>query len=376
MVVKRKHPKKSVPVFERDKLGRFVKAPLPLRKKQLPSKAPLPLRKKPLPAKASLPRRKKQLPAKAPLPLRKKPLPAKAPLPLRKKPLPAKAPLPRRKKQLPAKAPLPRRKKQLPAKAPLPLRKKPLPSKAPLPRRKKPLPEKAPLPLRKKKRPAKAPLPRRKKQRPAKAPLPLHKKKPKKKPKKKAKRRYPSFMAVASQAETMIQDKLVVLGDLMKLTEADLNATVKSFINADSTVDGELRISNLPDEWRQIAGLPSIVATISEAVRGAGAFPAKPLIGGAFWVSFGLRFGPKDLDEIMLMAKEYKRFRGLLQVGAHHTTAQSLPAMLNNALALRMFIDRIWAKRSLPPVQLLVRFVWTPKKVNPGRFSGEEGSSK
>jgi len=148
---------------------------------------------------------------------------------------------------------------------------------------------------------------------------------------------------------------------------------VKAFTNTDATVDGELRMRNLPREWRVVRGLPLVMATLSEAVRAMGAFPVKPQMGGAFWVSFGVRFGPKNQREIEQMAKLYKRFRGLLQVGAHHATAQNLSAILNNAMTVRMLIERLWQKRDLPPVQLLVRVVWTPTNERPGRFKGEEG---
>jgi hypothetical protein len=214
--------------------------------------------------------------------------------------------------------------------------------------------------------------PRKPPKKPGKQP-PIKRRRKKRAPKPRPKRRYPSFMAQASEAEIMIQTKLMQLGDLITLSERDLGTDVKTFINQDGTVDGELRLSNLPDEWRTRDGLGAIMATLSEALRGAGAFPAKPSCGGAFWISFGLRFGPKDMTEIQDWAKNYKRFRGLFQIGAHHTNAQNLAAMLNNAVAVRMFIDRVWEKRELPPVQILIRIVWTPTKVQPGRFAGEEG---
>lgn len=198
---------------------------------------------------------------------------------------------------------------------------------------------------------------------------------PKKKPKF-PKRRFPTWMAQAKEAEVMMQEKLVQISDLLLSIEGSLSPRVKSFINKDATVDAELRIGDLPDEWRTVEGLPLIVAAISEALRAVGPFPTNPSCGGAFWISFGLRFGPKDMADMMEWAKRYKRFKGFLQLGAYHTSAQSLPAMLNNALALRMFVERLWQRHNLPPVQLLIRFVWTPTKVNPGREAGEEGETK
>lgn len=171
----------------------------------------------------------------------------------------------------------------------------------------------------------------------------------------------------------MIQEKLFRLMDFLRVTESGLQMSVRSFPNTDATVDGELRISNLPDEWRTIEGLPQLDAAMSNAITGMGAFPLSPSIGGRFWVSFGLRFGPKNMAEIEEMAKFYKRFRGLFQVGAHHSPAHNVGAIITNSLALRMFIERVWAKRDLPPVQILVRFVWTPTTKNPGRDASEIG---
>ncbi len=175
-------------------------------------------------------------------------------------------------------------------------------------------------------------------------------------------------------AENLIQEKLFRLMDHLGFTTDGLQMSVRSFINADATVDGELRISNLPDEWRTIEGLPLVVAALSVAIDGMGAFSLDSAMGGRFWVSFGLRFGPKNQAEIEEMARFYKRFRGLFQVGAHHATAHDTGAIKANALAIRLFIERVWAKRDLPPVQILVRFVWTPTRKNPGRDAKEVGT--
>jgi hypothetical protein len=183
-------------------------------------------------------------------------------------------------------------------------------------------------------------------------------------------------MRRAAAAEELILDQLGRMQEALVVMAGDLDMSVKSFVNADGTVDGELRMRNLPAEWRTVDGMPDLVATLSEAIRAMGAFPGNPSMGGTFWVSFGLRFGPKNHREIEEMAKFYKRFRGLLQIGAHYTTAQSLSAILNNALAIRNLVERVWVKRDLPPVQLLIRFFWTPTTERPGRFKGEEGSTK
>lgn len=188
------------------------------------------------------------------------------------------------------------------------------------------------------------------------------------------KRRYPTFMAKASEAEALMVSKLGTMMDSLAILEPGIDVSVKSFINADGTVDGELRVRELPEEWRSVAGMPYLVSALSEAARAMGALPKGVPEGGAFWVSYGLRFGPKDMREIEEMAKFYKRFRGLFQVGAYHTSAESLGAILTNVLAIRYLVERVWTSRELPPAQLLVRLVWTPDGERPGRFAGEEGN--
>lgn len=272
------------------------------------------------------------------------------------KPAPRKSVPPRGKKVEAPRRPLPKKRGR---KAQPPARKKVLPRKKPLPRKppskpRRPLPRKRP--TKKPKLPPKGRGPR--------------KRKPKGKP---PKRRYPSFMPQAMAAEGLILEKLGRLQEILEFMERGLDMTVKSFVNTDATVDGELRMRNLPAIWRTVKGMPELQAVLSEAIRGMGAFPAKPSMGGAFWVSFGVRFGPKNKREIEDMAKFYKRFRGLLQVGAHHTSAQTLSTILNNVLAIKFLVERLWARRDLPPVQLLVRVVWTPRGDRPGRFKGEEG---
>ena len=348
---------------KRDKLGRFrlVKKLLPRRpstKKSVvrkpPTKKPLPHlspTKKPVvfkpPAKKPLPRRP---PAKKPVVLKP---PAKKPLfrrPLAKKPVTLKPP---------AKKPPPVKRKTASKKPRLrkPAFKKPLPSKR-KPAPKKPLPSKRKPTLKK--------------------PLPSKRKPAAKKPasKRKIRRQYPTFIEQANAAELLALQKLAKMQDTIAIIEPEIDAGLKSMINADGTMDVELRLRNLPELWRTYDGQPSLGSALSEAVRVMGAFPRQPAMGGAFWVSFGVRFGPKNEAEVEMMAKFYKRFRGLFQVGAYHTTASALPAILNNAASIRSLVENIWEKRDLPPAQVLVRIVWTPDGQRPGRFQGEGGSAK
>ena len=360
----------------RDSKGRFVKHPA---QKPLPSKPPArkPPVKKPLLRKppAHKPSVKKPLPRTLPArkPSVKKPLPRTLPArkPSVKKPLPRK-PLVRKpsvKKPLPRTLPArkPPVKKPLPRKPPArkPSVKKPLSHKpsARKPLSRKPLPRKPPA----RKPPVKKPFPRK----------PPARKPPARKPTgKKPRHQYPTFMAKAAAAEMLSLTKLSKMEDVLAITEPQLDMGLKSFINADGTIDSELRLRNLPDDWRTVEGIPGLMGALSEAIRAMGAFPRYPDMGGAFWVSFALRFGPKDEAEIEEMAKFYKRFRGLLQVGAYHTMASAVPAILNNAAAIRNLVGSIWEKRSLPPAQIMARIVWTPDGRRPGRFKGEGGSVK
>jgi hypothetical protein len=193
---------------------------------------------------------------------------------------------------------------------------------------------------------------------------------------KRPRRQYPTFISQALAAEALSLQKLSRFQDTIVIIEPEIDVGLKSFVNSDGTVDAELRLRNLPDLWRTLEGQPSLGSALSEAGRVMGAFPRQPSFGGAFWVSFGVRFGPKNEAEVEMMAKFYKRFRGLFQVGAYHTTASAVPAILNNAATVRSLVESIWDKRDLPPAQVLVRIVWTPDGQRPGRFQGEGGSAK
>ena len=304
-----------------------------------------------------------------------------------------KKPIPRRRQvaklKTTPKKPIPRRR---PAAKPKTTPKKPIPrrrqvakpkttSKKPIPRRRqvakpKTTPKK-PIPRRrqvaKPKTTPKKPIPRRR--------LAVKPKTTTKKPvrvvkKKRPRRQYPTFISQALAAEALSLQKLSRFQDTIVVIEPEIDVGLKSFVNSDGTVDAELRLRNLPDLWRTLEGQPSLGSALSEAVRVMGAFPRQTSMGGAFWVSFGVRFGPKNEAEVEMMAKFYKRFRGLFQVGVYHTTASAVPAILNNAATVRSLVESIWDKRDLPPAQVLVRIVWTPDGQRPGRFQGEGGSAK
>jgi hypothetical protein len=346
----------------RDDLGRFISTPKThskvLKPKSLPAKK-LPVKKEAVkkPIRLTKVSPSKTLPKKVPsqkIPL-KKPLFKKAPpkkLPLKKLP-PKKLPL---KKLPPKKLPL----KKLPPKK-LPLKKLP-PKKLPL---KKLPPKKLP--------PKKLP--------PKKLP-PKKKLLPKKKlpPKKKAE--VPLVAKRSAIAEVEIQAKLESLMESVDTLQSGLNIGIQSFINSDGTVDGELRISNLPELWRQAKGLRILIATISSAFSPFKPFDKEPDIGGGYWATFGIRFGPQNESEVGDMAALYKRFRGLFQIGTYpvqawHTGSLQL-AITDEKAGLRSMIANLESKRGIPPSVILIRFIWGPEWAHdswkrPAHYKGEKG---
>ena len=158
--------------------------------------------------------------------------------------------------------------------------------------------------------------------------------------------------------------------------------SVQSMVNIDKTVDGELRIGNLPDEWREPEGLPDLIATFSNAFASFKVFERYPPMGGSFWFSVAVRFGPQNEMEMGELAKLYKRNKGLFQIGTYPTRADH-PAPLQICLTddrqgLRSMIRNLGDKRGLPPTAILVRLLWGPdwhpdvSGKRPGHYMGEK----
>lgn len=264
------------------------------------------------------------------------------------------------------------RKKPAPRPAP---RKKPLP----LPRR-RPAPRPAP---RKKKRPAPRPVSKKKKL-PRKRPVPAKKKKHlrKKSTKKKlpGRPRRPELPLVAEAsrlAEQEMQARLLALLDSIGAIEGGLSMTVQTFVNRDGTVDGELRIGHLPDEWRIPGGAALLVSTLSNAIRAITVFASKPSMGGTYWASFGIRFGPQNEAEVGEMVDLYKRYRGMFQIGTYPTPAWGQGALqvalTGDTVGLRAMLNSLMKKRGLSPSVILIRFIWTPDNKRPAHYRGEKG---
>jgi hypothetical protein len=364
----------------RDRSGKFLPDAAP-RKKSAPRPAP----KKPAPRPAPRPAPKKP----APRPVSKKP----APRPVSKKPAPrpvSKKPAPRPVSKKPAPRPAPKKP------APRPAPKKPAPRLVPKKPAPRPVPKKpAPRPVPKKlaprpapKKPAPRPVPKKPAPRPAPkkpAPRPVPKKPerqkpvPKKPERQKPVRKKPERPRVpegSALAEAEVQAKLVELQGLLELLQPGLDTAVQSMINYDGTVDGELRIGDLPAEWREAEGVPLLIATLSSAFRSWRPFAAQPVHGGAYWVSFGVRFGPQNESEIGELAELYKRFRGLFQIGTYPAPAWNTGpiqiVLTSDRAGLRSMVQTLLEKRGLPPTNILVRFVWTTDRQRPGHYRGEK----
>jgi len=171
-----------------------------------------------------------------------------------------------------------------------------------------------------------------------------------------------------------MQEKMVSLMESIAAIVPGLDIAIKSFINTDGTVDGELRMGSLPEEWRTGDGVLEAIAMLSEIFRSFRVFDEIPTMGGKFWVSFGVRFGPQNETELGELAKLYKHFRGMLQTGTYPAEAWH-PTPIQEALTvgLRTIIGGILDHHGIPPSVLLVRFIWIPDGTRPGRYDDEMG---
>lgn len=194
--------------------------------------------------------------------------------------------------------------------------------------------------------------------------------------KRKKKEEIPPLPVRSREAETVIQEKLISIQSSIGLLESGLDMAIQSFTNVDGTVDGELRISNLPEEWRTVAGVSMLIATLSSAFRTFTPFDSVPSMGGAFWAAFGIRFGPQNEAEIGELVELYKRYRGLFQIGTYPTPAWSTGpiqlALTGQEVGLRAMITSLYKARGYPPSVILIRFIWTPDGARPGHYKGEK----
>ena len=201
----------------------------------------------------------------------------------------------------------------------------------------------------------------------------------------------PPLPAGAQAAQTLMLSKLEEAMGLVAMMFPSTSMAIKSAINSDWTVDGELRVDSLPDELRTMDGMLEIISLLSEAFRAFRPFPQVPDMGGKFWVSFGVRFGPNNETEIGKLEELYKKFRGLFQTGTYPAFAWSLASIQSSiAPGLKTIFEGVARRMGIPPSTLLIRFVWTPgprkawreishsqqSKQRPGHWEGEGGEAK
>lgn len=187
----------------------------------------------------------------------------------------------------------------------------------------------------------------------------------------------PPISERSASAEVEMQEKLLSLLDGIALLQSDLDMAVQTFINRDGSVDGELTIRNLPDEWRDEDGIRLLIATLSSALRTFRAFDPKPAMGGAFWATYGIRFGPQNESELGELAELYKRHKGMFQIGTYPMHASGTGSLqiglAGENVGLRAMLESLLRKRGLPPTVILIRFIWTPDGQRPGHYKGEKG---
>lgn len=285
--------------------------------------------------------------------------------------------VPQRKKV--AKKKVPPKKKLAPKKL---VPKRPAPKKRPLPKKliavkkpqrdskgrfkKKVVPRKRPTPpLPKKRKPVKAPPPKKRRKKVPPPPLPP----PPPKKRKKRPANPPTITEGSSVAEGVIMSKLVDMENLIHSLFPDLDLSIKTFINSDGTVDGEIRIANLPDDWRSSTeGLVLLNEFLVNVMSEVGPITEE----GSYWVAFGVRFGPSTEAEAGDLAEIYKRFRGLFQAATHTTPADSLPSIKTNITnGLVVIVRALMERRGLPPAVVFIRFTYSPNAHRPQRYEGE-----
>jgi hypothetical protein len=180
-----------------------------------------------------------------------------------------------------------------------------------------------------------------------------------------------------------IQTKTVALSEAISALEPGLQMGIHTMVNMDGTVDGELRIDNLPDEWRYEEGVPALIATLSSAFTTFRVFDRYPSMGGSFWMTLVVRFGPQNDSEIGDLAALYKQHHGLFQIGTYPIRADHISpiqmCLTDDKKGLRSMVQSLMSKRGLPPTSLLIRFTWGPNwhpdvaGKRPGHYAGEKG---
>lgn len=129
---------------------------------------------------------------------------------------------------------------------------------------------------------------------------------------------------------------------------SSLDILVRTHLNADRSVDGELRVQAIPDEYE-------VSDVINELMFGH----FKPKRG--LWIAVGLRHadleGTKSGDS---------RYRGLIQVNTYYGR-YSIDRLLHELGVARRMGDNLAEAGRLKPQQVYVRFHWNKKNQKPAK---------
>lgn len=128
------------------------------------------------------------------------------------------------------------------------------------------------------------------------------------------------------------------------------DVTLYTHVNADGSVDGELRITDIPESLPIREAL--IVLTEGN--------PVKTFKG--LWSSIGIRFHDIPGEEL---GKNYVRFRGLNQESTYYARS-SIPTLDHQRSIVQEIVDNMGKAGLAVPVQIYVRLHWNKANKKPG----------
>jgi hypothetical protein len=129
-----------------------------------------------------------------------------------------------------------------------------------------------------------------------------------------------------------------------------LGVTIYTHVNSDGSVDGELRISELPDN------LPAREALIVLTEGN----PIKTFKG--LWSSIGIRFSPIPDAEL---SENYTRFRGLSQESTYYARS-SIRALDHQRSIVQLIVENMGEAGLPKPSNIYVRLHWNKMNQKPG----------
>jgi hypothetical protein len=181
----------------------------------------------------------------------------------------------------------------------------------------------------------------------------------------------------ANEADTKMQFALLDLRKLLESLIPSIEISITTFQNVDGSVDGQLTLDNLPPKWKKPSALVEMIAFFSNAFKGFKPLESELSFGGRYWISWGARFGPKSDEELDFLIESYKRHRGLFQIGTYPMPAWHRSTIQQSlAIGLRFMVEGMQEKHDMSLASLLIRFIWMPNDIRPGRFANEGGQGK